>query len=65
MKRELKWLEVKPGNRCNLKCRIRGVQQLNGQKTLRFKSTHKKKHKGFKLTVLKKAMSTTLSSPNG
>jgi MoaA/NifB/PqqE/SkfB family radical SAM enzyme len=24
-KRELKWLEIKPGNRCNLKCRICGV----------------------------------------
>ena len=24
-KKELKWLEVKPGNRCNLKCRICGV----------------------------------------
>ena len=24
-KHELKWLEIKPGNRCNLKCRICGV----------------------------------------
>ena len=24
-KREIKWLEVKPGNRCNLKCRICGI----------------------------------------
>lgn len=24
-KRQLKWLEVKPGNRCNLKCRICGI----------------------------------------
>lgn len=24
-KRELQWLEIKPGNRCNLKCRICGV----------------------------------------
>lgn len=56
-KRELKWLEVKPGNRCNLKCRICGVHNSSQwTKDAYDLNQHiRKNDKGFKLTAFKES----------
>ena len=52
--RNLKWLEVKPGNRCNLKCRICGVlNQACGQKTTITQLNTQKEEENFTPSTFK------------